>query len=174
MISIRKAIVDDALLLADIGKRSFIESHGHSASAADIDTYVSQKYTPAAMQEELNNPANIYHIITWCGQPAGYSNIVLNATHKDIPVTNATCLDRLYLLQEFYNLKLGLQLFHHNLLLSQQAAQAGMWLYTWTENKRALSFYQKAGFQIMANTFFKISDTHSNPNYIMYLDYARL
>jgi ribosomal protein S18 acetylase RimI-like enzyme len=46
-----------------------------------------------------------------------------------------------------------------------------MWLYTWTGNERAVSFYLKAGFKIIGSHNFKISATHSNPNHRMLLEF---
>jgi ribosomal protein S18 acetylase RimI-like enzyme len=174
MVSIKKATIDDAAAIAEIGRISFLESHGLSASAADIDSYISRKYTLNAVKEDLENPNNIFHIIYYKEHAAGYSKIILNTPHKDIPVQNITVLDRLYLLKEFYDRKLGLQLFDFNLNISKQANQTGIWLYTWIENKRAVSFYQRAGFKIVGAANFPISATHSNPNHLMYLEYGTL
>ena len=55
--------------------------------------------------------------------------------------------------------------------LSKKKQQKGIWLAVWVENKRAIKFYQKAGFKIVGKYDFQISKTHSNPNHIMYLKY---
>ena len=52
--------------------------------------------------------------------------------------------------------------------------QAGLWLYVWTGNDRAIAFYKKKGFKIIADTEFKISPTHSNPNYWMYYQFEEI
>ena len=48
MISITKVNQNDFQLLSNIGKTSFIESHGSSAATADINTYLKRfkKYLP--------------------------------------------------------------------------------------------------------------------------------
>lgn len=171
MITIVKATTDNAALLADIGGISFIESHGHSAGAADINTYVKEKYTPAALSKEINDPKNIYHIIYHDGQPAGYSKIIFNTPHSNILQENITKLERIYLLKEFYQLKLGYQLLQFNIDLSKKNNQAGMWLYVWKENHRAVNFYTKTGFTIIGSYDFKLTETHSNPNHQMLLLY---
>jgi ribosomal protein S18 acetylase RimI-like enzyme len=171
MISIIRATPGDAALLTDIGKKTFIESHGHSASAVDIDSYVSRKFTLETLQEELTAPGNIFHIIYYNNEPAGYSKIIFDSPYPSIKVEHITKLERIYLLQKFYDLKLGAKLLTFNTELSKASGQRGMWLYTWTENKRAVSFYKKAGFQIVGYADFKISENHSNPNHIMYLEY---
>ncbi|MEP7264756.1 MAG: GNAT family N-acetyltransferase [Bacteroidota bacterium] len=171
MTSIVKANFEDFRTLTDIGKASFLESHGHSASEEDISNYVSEKYNHDVFKSELNDSRNIYHIIYHNGQPAGYSKIIYNASHPNVPMTDATKLERIYLLKEFYNLKLGAKLLQFNIELSKQNDQAGMWLFVWKENPRAVNFYKKKGFVIIGSHDFKISETHSNPNHQMLLKY---
>jgi ribosomal protein S18 acetylase RimI-like enzyme len=171
MISIGKAKAADFQLLADIGKVSFIESHGNSALPADIDSYVNAKYNPDVVKQELNDPQYMYHTIYHDNQPAGYSKIILNAQHANIQLERVTKLERLYLLKEFYNLKIGHELFDFNIELSKHNNQIGMWLFVWKENQRAVRFYKKNGFEIIGSYDFKLTENHSNPNHQMLLIY---
>jgi diamine N-acetyltransferase len=171
MIIIQRAVHADALLLADIGRKTFIESHGHSAPAPDIDGYVSHKYNVRFIEEELNDAENIYHIIYYNGLAAGFSKIILNNPYPLIEAPAVTKLEKIYLLKEFHDLKLGLTLLEFVIGLSKQGNQMGMWLYVWLENERAFTFYRKNGFKIIGSAGFKISETHSNPNHVMYLQY---
>jgi len=171
MIKIVKATVNDARLLADLGKKTFVESHGNSASKENIDFYVSQKFSPTFLSSELENSENIFHIIYVLEKPAGYSKIIANVTNPNIEEKNVTKMERLYVLKDYYDLKLGLKLFQFNEELSKSLNQAGMWLYVWKDNQRAVNFYKKAGLKIVGEADFKISDTHSNPNHWMYLKY---
>ena len=171
MVTIEKATTDNSALLADIGRITFIESHGHSAPAADIHAYVAAKYTQAILQQELSDSKNIYHILYYAQQPAGYSKIIFHSPHPGMPHQNITKLERIYLLKEFYQLKLGYELLRFNVDLSKKNNEAGMWLYVWKENHRAVNFYTKAGFRITGSYDFKLSETHSNPNHRMLLLY---
>ncbi len=146
-----------------------MESHGHCAKPEDVKAYVSKTYSNAVIQQELSDPGNIYHILFYDEKPVGYSKIVLNCSFEGSPVKNITKLERLYLLEEYYNLKLGVALFEFNKELSKKNKQMGIWLYTWIENKRAVNFYMKNGFSIIGSYNFKISDTHSNPNHQLFL-----
>lgn len=167
MITIQRATLAEAPVIADIGVATFLESHGHSAPAADIDAYVSSKYHLKAVQEELSNSENIFHIIYYKTQPVGFSKIILNTSNPLIKQINVTKLERLYVLKEFYELKLGLALLQHIITISQQAGQSGIWLYVWIENARGVAFYKKNGFKIIGHYNFKISETHTNPNHVM-------
>ncbi|HKO79893.1 MAG TPA: GNAT family N-acetyltransferase [Chitinophagaceae bacterium] len=148
-----------------------MESQGTSAKEEDINKYLKEKYDYDIVKAELRNSKNNYHIIYYNKQPAGYSKIILNEPSPTIQLQNVTKLERLYLLKEFYGLKLGSELFSFNVHLSRNNNQAGMWLYVWKENDRAIRFYKKAGFEIIGSYDFKISATHSNPNHLMLLTY---
>jgi ribosomal protein S18 acetylase RimI-like enzyme len=171
MTHIRPALPGDSELLANIGKTTFIEAHGHSASPTDIAKYVAEKYREEVVAQELADPTNCYHIISHNDKPAGYSKIIMNSCHRQIPFENVTKLERLYLLSDFYDLKLGCELLQFNIDLSHRQQQSGMWLYVWKENQRAIRFYTKAGFRIIGSHNFQISDRHSNPNHQMLLTY---
>lgn len=171
MIEIYKAELKHANILAEVGKNTFLESHGHSASKEDIDSYVNKNFNNSSFKKELQNPDNIYHIISVNNKVAGYSKIVLNIENVNVAAQNITKLERLYLLKEFHGLNLGSKLFDFNVSLSKKKHQKGLWLAVWVENFRAISFYTKTGFKIVGTYDFKISEKHANPNHIMYLNY---
>ncbi len=169
MIHTRKATAEDISLLTEMGTRTFTESHGHSGPEKDIRNYIHEKFNAAFIRRELEDPKNIFHIIYYNDRPAGYSKLIFNTPHPSVPVSPVAKLERIYLLKECYGLGLGQALLQLNTALSAQAGQKGIWLFTWTENHRALGFYKKEGFRVVGETAFQISENHSNPNYVMYL-----
>jgi len=169
MTLICKASEKDSALLSNLAELTFIESHGHSAPAEDISNYIAEKYNEDIFKTELSNPENIYHFIYYNDKPAGFSKIIFNCAYEGSPLQNITKLERIYILAAFYDQKLGQQLFQYDLDLAKQNSQAGMWLYVWKENPRAVRFYQKNGFQITGSYDFHLSATHSNPNHQMLL-----
>jgi ribosomal protein S18 acetylase RimI-like enzyme len=168
---IRRADESDSATIAHIGYISVGDAHRASCSAEDMGHYLSRNYNEDEVWRELSDTGNIYHIIYYGEQAVGFSKIVLNAEHPGIAQKNTTKLDRIYLLQEFHDKKLGFELLQFNIELSKQSGQSGMWLFTWTENHRAVNFYKKVGFAIVGSHMFKVSDTHSNPNHHMFLAY---
>ena len=171
MTSIVRAAKKDIQLLSEIAEVTFIESHGRSANAEDIRMYISEKYNEHILKDELSDPKNIYHIIYYNNNPAGYSKIIFDAPYAESKIKNITKLERIYLLKEYYDLQLGSALFQFNIDLSKSNNQMGMWLYVWKENPRAVNFYKKHGFVIIGSHDFKISENHSNPNHQMLLNY---
>lgn len=171
MVEIFKGELKHSKTLTKIAKQSFLEAHGHSASKEDIENYVSKNFNQTIFKNELLNPYFIYHLISYKNEIVGYSKIVLNMENSNIQYKNVTKLERLYLLKDYYSLKLGAKLFDYNVNLSAKNNQKGIWLAVWVENYRAINFYTKSGFKIVGKYDFQISETHTNPNHIMYLQY---
>jgi ribosomal protein S18 acetylase RimI-like enzyme len=171
MTSICRASGENFRVLADIAKQSYIESHGKSAAPADIEMYINRTLNYNTIKDELNEKRNIYHIMYYDHKPAGYSKIILNAPDLNIQFQDVTKLERLYLLEQFYSLKIGFELLQFNIELSKQNKQAGMWLFVWKGNQRAINFYGRMGFQIIGSYNFKLTETHFNPNHQMFLKY---
>jgi len=82
-----------------------------------------------------------------------------------------TKLERIYLLKSYYGMEAGKKLFDHNINLTKDQYQMGMWLHVWIENHRAIAFYLKQGFKIIGSHDFEVSPSHFNPNHVMYLKY---
>jgi ribosomal protein S18 acetylase RimI-like enzyme len=169
MIKITKPTLKHAKLLSKLGTASFLVSHGHSASKKDIDKYVAENFSEENFKSELENPENEYYLIYYQDKIAGFSKIIFNSENENITAKNVALMSRLYLLEEFYGLGLGKELFNFNVKLSKQNKQKGIWLAVWVENPRAITFYKKIGFKKVGNYNFKISETHANPNHILYL-----
>jgi ribosomal protein S18 acetylase RimI-like enzyme len=169
MIEIIQPSIQHASVLSEIGGKSFMESHGHSASEKDIQNYVSMHFNEQIFEKELSDPTNIYYLVLLNKVPVGYSKLRLNTSLPVINEKQVCKLDRLYVLKDVYDKGIGKKLFDVNVQVAKTHDQKGMWLFVWTENYRAIKFYEKHGFVNAGDTSFKISETHSNPNYYMYL-----
>ncbi len=171
MVTIQKAKESDFQKIVDMGRQSFLEAHPNCAPKDVVDEYLNQKFNAELVKEELEDERNIFHIICYNNQTAGYSKIIFNHSHSNIKNKQVTKLERLYLLKDFYGLNLGTELFEFNKELSQKNAQRGMWLFVWVKNLRAINFYKKVGFKVIGSHDFKLSATYSNPNHQMFLEY---
>ena len=174
MISIIKAGEKDYRYIVSIGKISVAEAHRGSCSVEDLNQFLETNYNDDAIRKELSDTKNTYHILNFNENPVGFSKIILNAGHPGIEQKNVTKLDRIYLLKEFFDLKLGFELLKFNIELSKRNHQSGMWLYTWVGNTRAVNFYLKTGFTIIGSHDFKVTETHFNPNHHMFFNYDKI
>lgn len=168
---LRRLTPADAELLSETGGVTLLQSHGHSAPAEIIQAYRDKAFSAEACRAELADEHNIFHAVLYNGQPAGYSKIIFNSPHPAVPAQPVTKLERLYLLNDFFNLKLGHLLLEQAVDLSKAHRDRGMWLNVWKGNERAIRFYEKQGFQTVGESKFVLTETHSNPNWVMFLSY---
>ena len=171
MTSIKKATFNDVNLLASLSVEAFLPAHGHSSPEKDINTYLEANFSVKNFKKEIANPTFEYYLIYHHDKIAGFSKIIFNTPSAHIEGDTITKMERLYLLEEFYGLHLGTQLMNFNSELTKKNNQQGIWLEVWIENFRAIRFYKKMGFTVVGKANFRVSETHSNPNYIMYLDH---
>jgi len=171
MIELVKANVNDSELIAKLGKQTFIESHGHSASKEDIDAFLLKYYTTKSVAEEFDNTNVIYHLVKFNSKFVGFSKIEFNSPNENVNDLGITKLARLYLLKDYYGLNLGASLFNFNIELSKHKKNKGIWLHVWVENENAIRFYKKNGFKVVGSYDYQLSKTHTNPNHVMYLEY---
>ena len=74
MISIIRATENEVNSIVNIGKISVEEAHRDSSPKEALNQYLEKNYTVAAIQEELSNTQNIYHIIQYNENAVGFSN----------------------------------------------------------------------------------------------------
>ena len=171
MVSFKSLTPADASLLSKIGGISLLESHGHSQPIEVMRAYVNKSFSEDACRTELANHSNIFTAVFYNNQTAGYFKIIYNKSHPAISLVRVTKLERLYLLKEFYDLKLGHLMLHQAVENSKAAGDKGMWLEVWKGNERAVRFYQKQGFQPVGETHFRLTATHANPAWVMMMEY---
>ena len=174
MISIIRATKNDIASIVNIGSVSVTEAHKESCSAAILSEYIHKNYNYDAIQKELEDEGNIYHIIHYDDKPVGFSKIVLNAKYGNIQNEHVAKLDRIYLLKPYHGFKLGYELLKFNCAFSKNNNQTGIWLFTWVGNTRAIDFYTRMGFSIVGNHEFHVAQSHYNRNHHMFLDFSQM
>lgn len=166
-ISIKQFSSFEAESLAELSQKTFIESHGHSAEAEDIQNYIDSHFNSEVLSDALKDTRNHFSKIYVEDQLAGYAKLILNEPQPLANISPIAKFERIYLLKDFYGLGLGEKLLDHNIKIAKAHQQKGLWLFVWTENEKGLRFYKKNEFKVIGEHEFKISDQHSNPDYVM-------
>ncbi len=167
---IRKAEIIDDEIISKLGKQSFFDAHELSAPKEELETYLNEKLSEEKIAIELKDEKNIFHLLFFENELAGYSKIIYNTPPPQLPdITDACKLERIYFLQKFYGKKLGLKLFNFNKELCIKNNQSGMWLTVWVGNERAIDFYEKLGFKTIGEIIFNVGKIQS-PNLVMWLE----
>jgi ribosomal protein S18 acetylase RimI-like enzyme len=143
---IRRAKIDDAPLLAELGARTFSETFAENNSAADMADYLSSAFSEAQQATELADPHCVFHIAEINGVAVGYallrSGSAPNAVTNDKPIE----LVRLYISRAHLGRGVGARLMEVCLSEASQIGYRTVWLGVWEHNHRAQAFYRKVEF----------------------------
>lgn len=169
-IQIKQIGPNEVEILRELAETTFMQSHHHSAPAEELAQYCSEKFSRSTILDELKNEDNHFYFLYFQQELVGYSKIIFDFPFENLSPQKSAKLERLYLLEKYLDLKLGKKLMEFNVKLAREKEQNEIWLYVWVENHRAFRFYQKFGFQVIANRDFRISAQHVNPNFILSLD----
>ncbi|WP_046755736.1 GNAT family N-acetyltransferase [Kordia jejudonensis] len=171
MTTIREATLNDVERIITLGTKTLLDTYLATTPEKAVRSFAAQVFNKDTLKEEIQSNTVFYHLIFHEATLVGYSKIVLDTESEHIPQQPITKLDRFYILKEFHGKKLGQQLFDFFVDFAKQKQQLGIWLYVLIANERAVNFYTKNNFQVVAYHDFVVSETHTNPNHVMFLEF---
>ena len=145
-ITIRRAGIDDANLIAVLGTTTFYEAYFEQDVPAALANYILESFSPDQIRVELEEPESEFFILFLDGKAVGYSKLREDPSGPDVTSANAVELQRFYLVERAYGKGLAEILLDHLLGRARERGFDMVWLGVWTENKRAQRFYEKHGF----------------------------
>ncbi len=155
---IRRASINDAEVLAQIGWQSFKEAFaGHPKNHPDdMKIYMDEAFSVENLQKELSDADAIFFVAELENEIAGYAKLQQNSREECVGGENPLELNRLYALDRHIGKGVGKAL----MLKCSEFAQANLhdvfWLGVWEFNFRAQKFYEKFGFEKCGEHVFQL------------------
>ena len=148
--SIRRATVEDAAVLAELGTATFVETFGHLYSPTDLQAFLDESHTPAAYAKVLANPDYALWIAERDGEAIGYAQAgPCGLPHADSQPTDGE-LKRLYVRAGIQGGGTGRALMDAAMAWLLRDGPRPLWLSVWSENLGAQRFYARYGFGFVA------------------------
>ena len=142
---LRKAGIDDAERLADLGRTTFARAYADLHAPGDIDAYCRETYSLEATRALLADPSIHCDLAFAGGAAAGYAMVA--HTPCPLPLDGPSSeLKRLYILPEAFGTGLGPALFDRALDVMRAAGRRHVWLSVADINPRGRPFYDRRGF----------------------------
>jgi ribosomal protein S18 acetylase RimI-like enzyme len=157
-IEIRRLTGEDALLLQEIGRKTFAETFSSSNSKENIEKYLEEGFSLSKLQGEIDDPNAEFYFAMQDNNIIGYLKLNIGQSQTEIKNDNALEIERIYVLKEFHGQNIGQQLFEKALERAHAQKVDFIWLGVWEENKRAIQFYTKNGFIAFDKHIFKLGD----------------
>jgi diamine N-acetyltransferase len=157
-IIIRRAELDDAGLLAELGARTFSETFAADNKPEDIAAYLASSFSHAQQTAELADPHSRFHIAEANGVAVGYAMLRSGNVRKGVTDDKPIELVRLYVSQECLGRGVGAALMQVCIDDAKQKGYRTLWLGVWEHNHRAQTFYRKWNFQAVGTHIFQLGD----------------
>ena len=148
----------DALLLQQIGRKTFEETFSSSNSKENLEKYLDQGFSLSKLQREIDDPNVEFYFAMQDNNIIGYLKLNIGQSQTEIKNENALEIERIYVLKEFHGKNIGQQLFEKALERALFQKVDFIWLGVWEQNKRAIEFYTKNGFIAFDKHIFKLGD----------------
>ncbi|MFK7925164.1 MAG: N-acetyltransferase family protein [Bacteroidia bacterium] len=157
MLEIQIARSQDAPIIALLARITFTETFGNLfEDRSDLLEYLDHTFEVSKIEMGIAKPQNLFAIAYVNGLPVGYGKLKYNSPSDFVDVFPLCQLQKLYVLQDFLAQKIGYQL---QSFLFAQASENGfdnIWLSVLDSNRRAISFYERNGFEEIGKFQFQI------------------
>jgi GNAT superfamily N-acetyltransferase len=155
-ITVRRASLDDANLLSQLGARTFEETFAAENTAEDMAAYLASNFSVAQQTKELSDHSSIFLIAEVDGAAAGYAKLHASEPDESIEGTEPIELVRLYVSHTWLGSGVGAALMRACLDEAGSAGYKTIWLGVWERNARAQAFYRKWDFRAVGQHVFQL------------------
>lgn len=145
-LSIRRATLDDASLIADIGARTFEVSFRTDNRMKDMEQYLSLSFSKTHIEAQLADPSSVFLLAYEDSKAVGYAMLRASKKPNSVNGTKAVELVRIYVEKEIIGKGYGSALMDFCLEEAKKNGYHTIWLGVWEKNLRAIRFYGTWGF----------------------------
>lgn len=145
---IRKLNITDLENLQKLSIKTFRETFEEVNTEEDMQKYLAENLSLEKLKSELENPNSEFYFVENENEVLGYLKINFGDAQTENQGNEALEIERIYVLKEFFSLKIGQILFEKSVEIAKEKSMKFIWLGVWEENKRAIRFYEKNGFEI--------------------------
>ena len=158
MISIRRAISQDAENLAAYASRMYAQTFGDFTDPDDLEKYLSKTYGASQQSAEITNKDIRTMIVEFEAQIIGYAQVKRGSTPDCVDSELPVELWRFYVDKPWQGKGIAQDLLESTLAAAMELGGRTIWLSVWEENARAINFYSKSGFRDVGSKAFWVGN----------------
>jgi diamine N-acetyltransferase len=156
--SIRPAVMDDAVLLSVLAATTFYEAYFEQDEPDNLARYVNESFAVEKVRAEIAEPGSMFFIVFVDGKAVGYARLIENSRLDCVEGGRVIELKRLYILERVRGTGIGRRLMEYCLDEARRRSFDVLWLGVWEKNVRAHEFYAKFGFAEAGTVTFPYGD----------------
>ncbi|MFZ0062387.1 MAG: GNAT family N-acetyltransferase [Pyrinomonadaceae bacterium] len=156
--TIRQGTLQDAVLLAELGARTFSETFAGDNTPENMAAYLAAAFTPTQLAADLADPRCVFLIAENDGTAVGYAMLRNGTAPEQVTGERPIELVRLYVSRASLGSGVGAALMQACIEVSRQRGHETIWLGVWEHNVRAQAFYRKWNFQEVGTHVFQLGE----------------
>ena len=155
---IRKINIDDLETLRNLSIQTFKETFEEVNTEENMQKYLNENLNEEKLKSELENQNSEFYFAENNGEILGYLKLNFKDAQTEKVEENHFEIERIYVLKAFLGQKIGQILFDKAIEIGREKNLEYVWLGVWEENKRAIRFYEKNGFEIFGKHDFVLGE----------------
>jgi ribosomal protein S18 acetylase RimI-like enzyme len=169
-IEFRRAEAHDAERLSTFAARVFPLGGRPGADSADIQAYIATQLTPERFRELIADPNTSVLVAASGREIVGYGVLVRDCRHPQIDAETQAEVRKFYVDPAFHGQGVARHLMRE--LLLGAANSGAIWLSVFSENPRAIRFYEWAGFSVIGKQDYWVGED-CQKDFVMQYDAAK-
>lgn len=157
-LTIRYATIDDNLLLAELGARTFYDTFAADNTPENIARYLAASFSPEKQAVELAEPGSVFMIAEIGETVVGFARLKEGPAPECITGDRLIEIVRIYAYKEWIGRGVGAALMQGCLNEATKRGCDTVWLDVWERNSRAIAFYHKWNFVEVGTQKFQLGD----------------
>ena len=143
---IRRATEEDAPQLAELARRTFVETFGADNTAEDMAIHVAQAFGTDIQLGEIRDPRMVTLLAEHGRTMVGFAQVRQGTSPACVTGDSPVELWRFYVDRSFHGRGIAQALMRAVEQIARQLGGRTLWLGVWERNPRAIAFYTKSGF----------------------------
>jgi diamine N-acetyltransferase len=162
-IQIRRAVLEDAAVLADFAARTFAEAFAADNTPEDLRAHLESSYGLVQQSRELSDPNEITLLVFAADRLIAFAQVRRKVPPECVTQAQAIEVHRFYVDHMAQGKGVAQSLMASVKCVALDFAAQHLWLSAWERNPRAVAFYVKMGFEIVGSADFVVgSDVQSD------------
>lgn len=155
---IRPVSVENLIELQEISLQTFRETFAEQNDPEQLSNYLKKAFESEKLKLELQNPDSFFYFLKEGTKTLGYLKLNTKSAQSDNVLDSALEIERIYVFKNEHGKGLGNFLMNFALEEARKRNLLCVWLGVWERNTKAITFYERHGFETFANHPFKLGD----------------
>jgi diamine N-acetyltransferase len=146
-ITVRTCNAKDIDTLVSLGIKTFRDTFDEFNDPANMILYINKTFTRKVIEEEMKQAGAVFFLAIDARQAVGYARLRASPTPAGLNGTATLEIERLYVHRDYLGKRVGHMLMQTCLAYAKKKDCKTLWLGVWEKNARAISFYERNGFE---------------------------